>query len=150
MPGAKFRLKSEKGNNESKNAVRQTATMGHETVELNQARILPDPDKRVTLHNTTPLSVESQQPGIVGAHPSGDTGRTNESEPVTDATPKRIQLSYTPNNVESFNRLKDRSVDVLKRAGHATTSVPLHAYFKKRIPIEGVGHQKYAPRDTRR
>ena len=22
-----------------------------------------------------------------------------------------------------------------------TTSVPLHAYFKKRIPLEGVGHQ---------
>jgi choline dehydrogenase-like flavoprotein len=32
-------------------------------------------------------------------------------------------------------------VDVLKRAGHATTHVPLHAYFKKRIPLEGVGHQ---------
>ena len=31
--------------------------------------------------------------------------------------------------------------DVLKKAGHATTSVPLHAYFKKRIPLEGVGHQ---------
>ena len=102
---------------------------------------LPDPDNRVTLHNTTPLSVESQQPGLIGAHPSGDTGRTNESAPVTDATPRRIQLSYTPNNVESFNRLKDRWVDVLKRVGHATTSVPLHAYFKKRIPIEGVGHQ---------
>jgi choline dehydrogenase-like flavoprotein len=43
--------------------------------------------------------------------------------------------------VESFNRLKDRWVDVLKRAGHATGTVPLHAYFKKRIPLEGVGHQ---------
>jgi choline dehydrogenase-like flavoprotein len=43
--------------------------------------------------------------------------------------------------VKSFERLKDRWVDVLKEAGHATTSVPLHAYFKKRIPIEGVGHQ---------
>ncbi len=30
---------------------------------------LPDPDNRVTLHNATPLSVESQQPGLVGAHP---------------------------------------------------------------------------------
>jgi choline dehydrogenase-like flavoprotein len=102
---------------------------------------LPDPDNRVTLHNTTPLSVESQQPGVAGAHPSGDTGHTNEFEPVTNAAPGRIQLSYTPNNVESFERLKDRWVDVLKRAGRATTSVPLHAYFKKRIPIEGVGHQ---------
>jgi choline dehydrogenase-like flavoprotein len=53
----------------------------------------------------------------------------------------RIQLSYTPNNVESFNRLKDRWVEILKRAGHASTSLPLHAYFKKRIPLEGVGHQ---------
>jgi choline dehydrogenase-like flavoprotein len=32
-------------------------------------------------------------------------------------------------------------VDVLKRAGHAQTSIPFHAYFKKRIPLEGVGHQ---------
>jgi choline dehydrogenase-like flavoprotein len=102
---------------------------------------LPDPNNRVTLHNTTPLSVESWQPGLGGAHPYGDTGPTNESAAVSDSGPGRIQLSYTPNNVESFNRLKDRWVDVLKRAGHATTSVPLHAYFKKRIPLEGVGHQ---------
>jgi choline dehydrogenase-like flavoprotein len=102
---------------------------------------LPDPDNRVTLHNATPLTVEHWQPGVGGPHPAGDTGHTNESEPVTDSAPMRIQLSYTPNNVESFNRLKDRWVDVLKRAGHATTSVPLHAYFKKRIPLEGVGHQ---------
>jgi choline dehydrogenase-like flavoprotein len=102
---------------------------------------LPSPENRVTLHNATPLSLEAFQPGLVGAHPSGDTGRTNESEPVTNAGPGRIQLSYTPNNVESFERLKDRWVDILKKAGHASTSVPLHAYFKKRIPLEGVGHQ---------
>jgi choline dehydrogenase-like flavoprotein len=102
---------------------------------------LPDPENRVTLHNTTPLSVEHSQPGISGAHPSGYTGHTNECEIVTDAAPGRIQLSYTPNNVESFERLKDRWVDVLKKAGRADASVPLHAYFKKRIPIEGVGHQ---------
>ncbi len=102
---------------------------------------LPDPENRVTLHNVTPLSVESRQPGLAGAHPSGDTGQTNESETVTNAAPGRIRLSYVPNNVESFERLKDRWVDVLKRAGHASASIPLHAYFKKRIPIEGVGHQ---------
>jgi choline dehydrogenase-like flavoprotein len=102
---------------------------------------LPDPNNRVTLHNATPLWSEASQPGLIGAHPAGDTGHTNESEPVTDAAPMRIQLSYTPNNVESFNRLKDRWVDILKRAGHASASVPLHAYFKKRIPLEGVGHQ---------
>jgi len=102
---------------------------------------LPAAENRVTLHNATPSWVENQQPGVGGAHPSGDTGRTNESQPVNDHSPHRIQLSYTPNNVESFNRLKDRWVDVLKRAGHATTHIPLHAYFKKRIPLEGVGHQ---------
>ena len=102
---------------------------------------LPDPENRVTLHNATPLSVNNSQPGVFGAHPSTDTGSPNESSSVTDAAPGRIQLSYTPNNVESFERLKDRWVGVLKKAGHATTSVPFHAYFKKRIPIEGVGHQ---------
>jgi choline dehydrogenase-like flavoprotein len=102
---------------------------------------LPDANNRVTVHNTTPSAVESGQPGVSGAHPSGDTGHTNETETVSDSAPMRIQLSYTPNNVKSFERLKDRWVDVLKKAGHATTSVPLHAYFKKRIPLEGVGHQ---------
>jgi choline dehydrogenase-like flavoprotein len=102
---------------------------------------LPDPENRVTLHNATPLSTQNVQPGLAGAHPAGDTGRTNQASTVSDHAPGRIQLSYTPNNVESFNRLKDRWVDVLKRAGRASTSVPLHAYFKKRIPLEGVGHQ---------
>jgi choline dehydrogenase-like flavoprotein len=102
---------------------------------------LPDAENRVTLHNTTPLSLRNPQPGTLGAHPSKDTGRVNEANFVTDAAPGRIQLSYTPNNLESFERLKDRWVDVLKRCGHASTSLPLHAYFKKRIPIEGVGHQ---------
>jgi choline dehydrogenase-like flavoprotein len=81
------------------------------------------------------------QPGTPGSHPSGDTGRTNQAEPVTNSAPGRIQLSYTPNNTKSFERLKDRWVDVLKKAGHASTSIPMHAYFKKRIPLEGVGHQ---------
>jgi choline dehydrogenase-like flavoprotein len=102
---------------------------------------LPDPENRVTLTNATPSSVENRQPGPGEAHPAGDTGRVNESEAVNDHVPHRIRLSYTPNNVESFDRLKDRWVDVLKRAGHARTHVPLHAYFKKRIPLEGVGHQ---------
>ncbi len=102
---------------------------------------LPDPNNRVTLHNRTPSSAVSKQPGTSGAHGSGDTGRVNEAAKIQIAAPGRIQLSYTPNNVESFNRLKDRWVDTLKRAGHASTSVPLHAYFKKRIPLEGVGHQ---------
>ena len=53
----------------------------------------------------------------------------------------QIQLSYTKNNVESFERLRTTWIDVLKKAGHADSTLPMHAYFKKRIPLEGVGHQ---------
>jgi choline dehydrogenase-like flavoprotein len=53
----------------------------------------------------------------------------------------RIRLEYTPNNVESFQRLRARWLETLKEAGHAEHSLNLHAYFKKRIPLEGVGHQ---------
>lgn len=52
-----------------------------------------------------------------------------------------VQLDYTNNNVESFNRLKERWIAVLQQAGHADSTVNMHAYFKKRIPLEGVGHQ---------
>jgi choline dehydrogenase-like flavoprotein len=53
----------------------------------------------------------------------------------------KVRLEYTPNNVESFTRLRDRWIQVLKEAGHAEHWAHLHAYFKKRIPLEGVGHQ---------
>ena len=53
----------------------------------------------------------------------------------------KIRLEYTPNNVESFERLRSRWIDVLKTAGHADHTLRLNAYFKKRIPLEGVGHQ---------
>jgi choline dehydrogenase-like flavoprotein len=106
---------------------------------------LPDPENRVTLTNATPSdtvpSEISQQPGVAGAHGASDTGIYNETAPVAIAPQGKIRLSYTPNNVESFNRLKDRWVDTLKEAGHALFHVPLSAYFKKRIPLEGVGHQ---------
>ena len=102
---------------------------------------LPAAENRVTIENATPGSMPSQQPGPAGAHPAGDTGRTNEASTVLIAKPHHIKLSYTPNNVKSFTMLKDRWVDTLKKAGHATTSIPLEAYFKQRIPLEGVGHQ---------
>ena len=86
-------------------------------------------------------STEAPSPGLAGAHPADDTGPANQIDATTVAPPHRIRLSYTPNNVESFDRLKDRWVDTLKKAGHSDTSVPFHAYFKKRIPLEGVGHQ---------
>jgi choline dehydrogenase-like flavoprotein len=109
---------------------------------------LPDPDNRVTLVNATadqlaadvPSEI-SQQPGPAGAHGADDTGLYNQSATVAIAPQGRIKLSYTPNNVESFSRLKDRWVSILKEAGHATMHMPLSAYFKKRIPLEGVGHQ---------
>jgi choline dehydrogenase-like flavoprotein len=53
----------------------------------------------------------------------------------------KVRLEYTPNNVESFTRLRDRWIQTLKDAGHAEHWSHLHAYFKKRIPLEGVGHQ---------
>ncbi|MBW4037687.1 MAG: GMC family oxidoreductase [Acidobacteria bacterium] len=102
---------------------------------------LPDPENRVTLRNATPSSHTSLQPGTPGAHPDSAISPPNETETVSEAQPGHIKLSYTPNNTKSFERLKDRWVDVLKKAGHAETSIPFHAYFKKRIPLEGVGHQ---------
>jgi choline dehydrogenase-like flavoprotein len=106
---------------------------------------LPAPENRVTLVNATPneaiASDISQQPGVAGVHGSDDTGLYNESAKVAVAPQGRIKLSYTPNNVQSFNRLKDRWVATLKQAGHADMHLPLSAYFKKRIPLEGVGHQ---------
>ncbi len=116
---------------------------------------LPAAENRVTLENATPSSLyrdgDSSEPGEItptpdasGPHPASDTDPThadNQCGTVSVHRPGRIKLSYTPNNVESFNRLKDRWVDVLKQAGHADTHLPLHAYFKKRIPLEGVGHQ---------
>jgi hypothetical protein len=38
---------------------------------------LPASQSRVILHNVTPLSVKGWQPGLVGAHPSGNTRHTN-------------------------------------------------------------------------
>ena len=106
---------------------------------------LPDPSNRVTLENSTPSTEGlSPSPSLAGPHAADDTDPTqsgNQNTTVSIASPGRIRLSYTPNNVESFARLQSRWLDVLKRAGHAETSMPLHAYFKKRIPLEGVGHQ---------
>jgi choline dehydrogenase-like flavoprotein len=102
---------------------------------------LPDPNNRVTLRNATPSQLAATQPGPAGPHPDSGVSPSNQSAAVSTAQPGHIKLSYTPNNTESFQRLKDRWIDVLKRAGHAEASIPFRAYFKKRIPLEGVGHQ---------
>jgi len=53
---------------------------------------------------------------------------------------KGIQLDYTINNEKAYSRLMDRWTQVLKEidGGHV---IPHEAYLKKRIPLEGVGHQ---------
>jgi choline dehydrogenase-like flavoprotein len=53
----------------------------------------------------------------------------------------KVQLDYTENNEESFKRLRDTWIEVLKKTGNARHWLHLNAYFKKRIPLEGVGHQ---------
>jgi choline dehydrogenase-like flavoprotein len=106
---------------------------------------LPDPDNRVTVENATPSELPpseiSLQPGPAGPHGATDTGISNRSAPVAIAPQGRIRLAYTENNVKSFRRLQERWIATLKQAGHAMTHVPLHAYFKKHIPLEGVAHQ---------
>jgi len=52
-----------------------------------------------------------------------------------------IQLNYTINNEEAYTRLMNRWTQVLKESGSAKTILPHETYFKKRIPLEGVGHQ---------
>jgi choline dehydrogenase-like flavoprotein len=102
---------------------------------------LPSAENRVTVSNTTPGSVVVDSPGPAGPHGASAMTAHSASAKTTVARPGHITLAYTPNNVESFERLKHRWVEVLKQAGHAEGSLPFHAYFKKRIPLEGVGHQ---------
>jgi choline dehydrogenase-like flavoprotein len=52
-----------------------------------------------------------------------------------------IRLEYTKNNQESFTRLNERWIEVLTKSGHAAHMFKIHAYFKKYIDLEGVGHQ---------
>ena len=119
---------------------------------------LPSPENRVTLENASPSSykespeykksagggLEAPTPDASSAHPAGDTdpdGADNQCGLTTIAPPGRIRLSYTPNNLQAFKRLKDRWINILKQAGHAQTHMSLDAYFKQRIPLEGIGHQ---------
>lgn len=56
-------------------------------------------------------------------------------------TGKTIQLDYTINNAEAYERLMARWTEVLKQVDDVHHVIPHEAYFKKRIPLEGVGHQ---------
>ncbi len=42
---------------------------------------LPAPENRVTIHNTTPLSVEAQQPGLPALTPPAIPGRPTNRSP---------------------------------------------------------------------
>jgi choline dehydrogenase-like flavoprotein len=52
-----------------------------------------------------------------------------------------IHLDYTDNNTEAFDRLMSRWVSVLQSIDCAHQIVPLALYFRKKIPIQAVGHQ---------
>ena len=53
----------------------------------------------------------------------------------------KVRLTYTPNNQKSFHKLIETWVAHLKKAGEHLFHVPLTAYLKQTVPIEGVGHQ---------
>ncbi|WP_451982230.1 FAD-dependent oxidoreductase [Azospirillum endophyticum] len=53
----------------------------------------------------------------------------------------RITLRYTPNNVEAHERLTTKLKQLLRHIGCERTLIPREAYFGKRIPIAGTGHQ---------
>ena len=54
---------------------------------------------------------------------------------------KGIELDYTINNEAAFKELMNRWIRVLKEVDGNQTIIPHELYFKKRIPLEGVGHQ---------
>jgi choline dehydrogenase-like flavoprotein len=54
---------------------------------------------------------------------------------------KGIQLDYTPNNEQAYQRLSARWQEVLKKVDGGHSYVPEEFYLKKSIPLEGVGHQ---------
>lgn len=54
---------------------------------------------------------------------------------------ERIVLEYTARNVEGFERLMARWKSTLKETDEATSFIDHALYFKKTIPLEGVGHQ---------
>jgi choline dehydrogenase-like flavoprotein len=54
---------------------------------------------------------------------------------------KGIELDYTINNEEAYTRLMNRWTGVLREISSVKEIIPTETYFKKRIPLEGVGHQ---------
>jgi choline dehydrogenase-like flavoprotein len=54
---------------------------------------------------------------------------------------KHIQLDYTENNVEGHRRLKTKLKMMLNHVGVRHHIINSNAYFGKKIPLGGVGHQ---------
>ncbi len=80
------------------------------------------------------------------AHRSIDFWLTTEDLPDPNnrvkITPEgHIQLDYTENNLEGHRRLKKKLKEMLIHAGIRHYPFDLLAYFGKKIPIGGVGHQ---------
>jgi choline dehydrogenase-like flavoprotein len=60
---------------------------------------------------------------------------------VTVDSDGTIRLSYTPNNLEAHQRLTAKLRGMLRHLDCETHLIPREAYFGKRIPIAGTGHQ---------
>jgi choline dehydrogenase-like flavoprotein len=79
------------------------------------------------------------------AHRSVDWWLTAEDLPSPDnrvnIKGNRIQLQYTDNSTQAYDRLIDRWTQTLKSIDCGDTILPCSLYFRKRIPIQGVAHQ---------
>ena len=53
----------------------------------------------------------------------------------------RVHLDYTENNTESFNRLMDRWIEVLKSIDNGTDSMARSHYYHSNFPLKWVAHQ---------
>ena len=52
-----------------------------------------------------------------------------------------IQLNYTENNTEAYDRLLNRWIHILKHIGCGEKIIPASFYFRKKLPVQGVAHQ---------
>ncbi len=80
------------------------------------------------------------------AHHSIDFWLTTEDLPdpnnrVSITRNGQIQLSYTENNTEGHRRLRKKLKTMLNDVGMKHHLLESNAYFGKRIPLAGVGHQ---------
>lgn len=52
-----------------------------------------------------------------------------------------IQLNYTENNTEAYDRLLNRWIKTLKSIGCGEQVISASFYFRKKLPLQGVAHQ---------